>query len=284
MRLRPAKSWFALLVVLELFLTGLARADHPAGTLYQVSGYVRDQYSNAVVGILVYGDNFIGDTYPSITDSNGYYLVNYPADGNYRLTVDCASLTARGYGCIGDIGVAQEGDMIYHDFVVPKLDVSLQVTNTTLPHGNVGMEFHAQLGANGGQPPYHWQLATNSPNLPVGLTLDHEGVITGMPIVFSAANLIFEVRDANDGYSSKTLQLVINPRPRLSLPSLGNNRFTMRLAGAPKQNYTLQYATNLMATNWISLLVTNNPDVGTFTVRDTNAVGEMRFYRVLIGP
>jgi hypothetical protein len=284
MRLRPAHSLFVLLVVLELFLVGRVRADHPPGTLYQVSGYIRDQYSNAVVGILVYGDNFIGDTYPSITDSNGHYLVSYPSDGNYRLTVDCASLTAHGYGCIGDVGVAQEGEMIFHHFVVPKLDVSLQITNATLPHGNVGLAYQVQLGATGGQPPYHWELATNSPSLPAGLSLHPGGIISGTPTAFSAVNLIFDVTDDNEGHSSKTLQLIINPRPRLSLPSLVNNRFTMRLSGAPKQNYTLQYSTNLFATNWISLLVTNNPDLGTFSVRDTNAIDQQRFYRVLIGP
>src|SRR5688572_20166156 len=82
-----------------------ARADHPAGALFQTTGYVRDNFGQPVTNVLVYGDNFIGEGYPSTTDSNGLYVVTFPADGNYRLTVDCAQLTAHGYGCVGDVGI-----------------------------------------------------------------------------------------------------------------------------------------------------------------------------------
>jgi len=273
----------AMLLVLALVAAGRACADHPADTLFQVSGHVRDQFSNAVVGVTVLGDNFIGDYYPSVTDSNGYYLVNFPADGNYRLTVDCASLTARGYGCVGNVGVAQEGYMIIIDFVAALLNASLQITNSALPRGNVDMEYHLQLGATGGQAPYHWQLATNSPGLPPGLSLKSSGLLSGTPTAFRAVSIQLEVMDANAVLSSKTLPLIINPRPVLNVLSWVTNRFTMRLSGAPHQNYTVQVSTNLAA-HWTSLLVTNNPDVGTFLVRDANATNHQRFYRVLIGP
>lgn len=273
----------AMLVVMALIAAGRAHADHPPDTLFQASGHVRDQFSNAVVGVTVLGDNFIGDYYPSVTDSNGYYLVNFPSDGNYRLTVDCASLTARGYGCVGDVGVAPEGYMIIIDFVAALLNASLQITNAALPRGNVGMEYQLQLGATGGQPPYHWQLATDSASLPPGLSLNSSGLLSGKPTAFSAANIKLEVTDANTVRSSRTLPLIINPRPVLSVLSWVTNRFTMRLSGAPHQNYTVQVSTNLAA-NWTSLLITNNPEVGTFLVRDANATNRQRFYRVLIGP
>lgn len=274
----------ALLALTVWLCPARTRADHPGNALFQTYGYVRDNFGAPVTNILVFGDNFIGDVYPSLTDSNGFYMVNYPADGNYRLQVDCGQLTARGYGCIGDIGVAQEADPIEVDFVVPRLNASLQITNSSLPHGNVGMAYSVQLGANGGQPPYHWQLATNSPNLPSGLTLSTAGLLAGLPGAFSSANLKVTVTDASSVLGEKTLALVINPRPVLSVLSWITNRLTMRLSGAPRQNYTLQASTDLAATNWTSLFVTNNPDIGTFLVRDSNATNRQRFYRLLIGP
>jgi hypothetical protein len=276
--------FLALLAIWVLLFAGRARADHPGSASFQTFGHVLDNFGQPVTNILVYGDNFIGDVYPSVTDSNGQYVVTYPSDGNYRLQVDCGQLTARGYGCTGDVGIAQEADLIQQDFLVPRLNTSLQVTNSALPNGNVGMTYSLQLGATGGQPPYLWQLATNSPNLPSGLTLSSSGLLSGTPESFSSANLKMTVTDANSAFGEKTLPLVINPKPMLSLLSWITNRFTMRLSGAPRQNYTLQVSTNLAGTNWTSLFLTNNPDIGTFIVRDPNASDRQRLYRILIGP
>ena len=272
------------LAVWELLAGTSMRADHPGNALFLTVGYVRDNFGQPVTNLLVFGDNFIGDVYPSITDTNGFFAVTYPADGNYRLSVDCAQLTARGYGCVGDYGIAQEADLIEIDFVVPRLNASLQITNSSLPHGNVGMPYRVQLGATGGQPPYHWQLATNSAKLPSELSLNSDGDLSGTPDLFGGANLSLTVTDANSVVVEKTLLLIINPKPILTLPSWANNRFTMRLAGAPRQNYTLQVSTNLADPTWTSLFVTNNPDVGTFLVRDPNATHGQRVYRILIGP
>jgi hypothetical protein len=282
--LEPSSLLLRLLAILVLISVAGVRGDHPGSALFQTAGYVRDNFGQPVTNLLVYGDNFIGDIYPSRTDSNGLYVVSFPADGNYRLTVDCAELTALGYGCVGDVGIAQEADLIEHDFVVSKLNVSLQITNSSLPHGNVGMAYSVQLGATGGQPPYRWQLATNSPNLPSGLSVSSDGLISGTPEVFSGANYNFTLIDANSAVLEKSLSLVINPKPMLSLVSWITNRFTMRLSGAPRQNYTLQVSTNVAEANWTSLFVTNNPDIGTFIVRDSNATNKQSVYRILIGP
>lgn len=280
----PPHFLLIFLAVCVLAAAARVRADHPGNALFQTVGYVRDNFGQPVTNLLVFGDNFIGDVYPSITDSNGYYIVTYPADGNYRLSVDCAQLTARGYGCVTDHGIAQEADLIEIDFVVPRLNATLQITNAALPNGNVGMPYRLQLGATGGQPPYHWQLAKNSAKLPSELSLNTNGLISGTPGSFGGANLSLIVTDAKSAFVEKTLLLVINPKPMLSLPSWTSNRFTMRLSGVPRQNYTLQVSTNLTDSQWTSLYVTNNPDVGTFLVRDPNATPGHRVYRVLIGP
>jgi len=280
-----ASFWLlGLLAILTMISAERARADHPASALFQTTGHVRDNFGQPVTNILVYGDNFIGEYYTSRTDSNGLYLVSFPVEGNYRLTVDCSELTARGFACVADVIIPQEADLVVHDFDVTKLNTELQITNTSIPHGNVAMAYNFQLEAVGGQPPYRWQLATNSPNLPRGLSLSEGGLLFGTPEVFSSASISLTVIDANSAAAEKTLPLVINPRPMLSLVSWVTNRFTLRLSGAPRQNYSLQVCTNLTTGTWTTLFVTNNPDVGAFIVRDPNATNGQSVYRVLIGP
>ena len=53
--------------------------------------------------------------------------------------------------------------------------------NSTLPDGNVGVNYAGQLSAKGGTAPYTWSLAPNSPALPAGLNLNSNGKITGVP-------------------------------------------------------------------------------------------------------
>ena len=284
MKTRPATRLLLFVPMVALVCILRARADHVSGTLFETSGHVRDNLSNAVVGVAVVGDNYIGDSYPSTTDSNGFYKVSFPSEGNYRLTVDCVQLTALGYGCVGDVAVPQEADPITVDFTVPILNVSLQITNGSLPAGNVGVAYNVQLAAIGGQPPYHWQLATNSASLPPGLFLNSSGLLSGTPLTFNASNLKFEVTDVNTNSANKNLFLIINPKPVLTPLSRISNRFTMRLSGAPHQNYTVQMSANPAGTNWVPLFVTNSPDVGSFLVRDLNATNSARFYRILIGP
>jgi hypothetical protein len=66
--------------------------------------------------------------------------------------------------------------------------------------------------------------------------------------------------------------------------SLNGNEFQMLLTGAPNQNYTVQMATNLSSTNWISLFITNNALTNSFLLTDPKATNQQRFYRILIGP
>jgi len=51
----------------------------------------------------------------------------------------------------------------------------------SLPDGNIGVPYSAQLAAKGGHAPYTWALAPGSPGLPDGLNLSSNGQITGTP-------------------------------------------------------------------------------------------------------
>jgi hypothetical protein len=276
--------WLALIAGLNVMLADRACADHVSGTLFQTSGYVLDNLGNPIEGVGVTGDNYVGDFYPSTTDSNGYYLVNFPIDGNYRITVDCTALMARGYGCIAPVSMTQEADPVRLDFTVEAAIASLLVTNISLPKGNVTAAYSAQLGASGGNPPYNWQMASNSPSLPTGLSLNSSGLISGTPTTNNTIAFKVQVTDANSAVTNKVLFITINRQPVLLTPIWRTNRFSMRLFAAADQNYTIQMTTNLSSTNWTSLFVTNNLNSSSYIVIDPNATNKGRFYRVVIGP
>jgi len=66
-------------------------------------------------------------------------------------------------------------------------------------------------------------------------------------------------------------------------PSFFRFRSALR-DGCGIASYTLQLSTNLAASNWISLLVTNSTTTNSFLFADPNATNYQRYYRVLIGP
>jgi hypothetical protein len=95
------------------------------------------------------------------------------------------------------------------------------------------------------------------------------------------------VSDQNVSVSSGSVEqdFVAQPisAPVLSSPVWQTNRFSLWLAGAASQNYTVQMSTNLSSPNWITLYSTNNPATNAFLVTDPNATNQQRFYRVLVG-
>lgn len=161
----------------------------------------------------------------------------------------------------------------------------LVITNTSLPNGNVGAAYSAQLGATGGQPGYTWSLATGSANPPAGLTLSFNGLISGTPTTNKVSTFKVQVMDSTFvTATNKVLSITINPKPVLGAPSWLTNRFNMQLTGASNQNYTIQMSTNLSSANWISLFVTNNTTTNSYFLADPTATNKQRFYRILIGP
>src|SRR5665213_2990031 len=161
----------------------------------------------------------------------------------------------------------------------------LIITNTSLPNGNVGAAYNAQLGATGGQPPYYWTLATVSSPLPAGLSLNaNSGLISGTPTTNKPSTFKFQVQDQHGTVTNKVLSITINSNPVLISQSWQTNRFQMRLTGAANQNYTLQLSTNLGSTNWIPLFITNSAATNSFILSDPDATNKQRFYRVLISP
>ena len=195
------------------------------------------------------------------------------------------TLTAAGGPFYFDVAVTDgAANTAYQTLSVYIVNPPLVITNVSLPNGNVGAGYSAQLGATGGQPPYNWQLAIGSANPPAGLTLNASGLISGTPTTNKVSAFKVQATDANFATTNKILSITINPKPVLGLPTWQTNRLQMRLAGASNQNYTVQMSTNLSSTNWVSLMITNNTTTNSFMVTDPNATNKQRFYRILIGP
>jgi uncharacterized repeat protein (TIGR03803 family) len=116
---------------------------------------------------------------------------------------------------------------------------------------------HAFTGGNDGANPYGNLILSG--NTLYGTTVD--GGIGGDGTVFAVSTI-----------------------PLPSAPSLSgtysHDQFQITVSGAANENYTVQMATNLVAPNWISLLVTNPPSTP-FLFTDPNATNKQRFYRVL---
>jgi hypothetical protein len=264
-------------------LAPVARAGASTG-IFQIIGYVRDNSSNAVVGVDIAVDDYVGDYYFGTTDADGFYVVNVDADSNYRATANCSQLNAKGYECPPPIAMTINDGGLEVDFVIQSLESTpLQITNVSLPNANAGLAYQAQLGATGGKIPYDWRLAADSAALPEGLALNASGLISGTTPTNGAAIIKVQVRDANGAVTNKVFSLGINPRPILNALAWMTNRFSMLLVGASNQNYTIQSSATL-GSNWTSILITNSPTASTFIVTDAGATNSQKMYRALIGP
>lgn len=85
--------------------------------------------------------------------------------------------------------------------------IPLTVTTTELPNCIVGLDYKVTLFAEGGVPPYSWRLASGS--LPDGLTLDAEGIISGVPAVVDTQTFTVEVEDDVGNKEEKEFSLVV---------------------------------------------------------------------------
>ena len=95
---------------------------------------------------------------------------------------------------------------------------TLVITNASLPRGTVGLGYSNQLGANNGQSPYSWSLASNSLSLPSGLSLNTSGLISGKPTTVQTNTFLVQVVDANSATTNKALSIIILPHPVVSPP------------------------------------------------------------------
>jgi hypothetical protein len=260
---------------------------------YGLSGTVQLAAGGPVVGVNVSASATInGFTYQRGTDTSGGggYALNV-ASGDWSVSVQCfgpmdslqSVLGTGNYECPNsqNVGITNRGGTANFTIQPP---ASFQITNASLPNGTVGANYSAPLGATGGQPPYGFSLANGSGPLPGGLALNSSGLISGTPTNSGTWQFNLEATDNGPDTAYQLLSITIHPKPLLEAPRKLGNSLGFWLIGVTNQNYTLQMSTNLSSTNWVSLLVTNNPTTNNFAVIDPAATNRYRFYRVLIGP
>jgi GH43 family beta-xylosidase len=131
-------------------------------------------------------------------------------------------------------------------------------------------------------------LTFSLPTAPAGATLNPtNGIFSWRPTIIQADSTnpvaIWVTDSGVPGLSAiQNFNITVTnlTKPLLSLPTLTNDLFQMRIAGDYGPDYLIQVSTNLGQPNWVTLLRTNPPALPFFwtDIAPLNAV--MQFYRV----
>lgn len=136
----------------------------------------------------------------------GFYLPKLPA-GEYRLEISNGSVN----------------QSLYFDVESDEAPADLIITTESLPDAVVGQDYNVTLAASGGTEPYTWTLVEGS-NLPSGLSLSSNGLITGIPVQAGSFSFNVLVTDSSTQGMSvpKALTLVVKD-PTISSVNLVAN-------------------------------------------------------------
>ena len=114
-------------------------------------------------------------------------------------------------------------------------------TQSSLPSGTINQPYAAVVGGSGGTTPYTWSLASGSPALPAGLSLNTTtGAIVGTPTVLVTTTPIFRLQDASSpsGVVEKSLTISILTTPQT---------LSMTTASLPRGTVNQPYTTTILA-------------------------------------
>ena len=124
-------------------------------------------------------------------------------------------------------------------------------TQSPLPSGTVNQPYAAVVGGSGGTTPYTWSLASGSPALPAGLSLNATtGAIVGTPTVLVTTTPIFRLQDASSpaGVVQKPLTISILTTPQaLSMTTASLPRGAVN---QPYRNTTLAATGGIQPYTW----------------------------------
>jgi hypothetical protein len=176
----------------------------------QITGWVKDS-TNAPVGGIGIGAHITVDTVNydpwGQTDSEGNFSLGV-FSGAWSVGVSCYDLQLRGYTCVVNQPVTISGNNGVANFTVYE-QPPLEITTSSLPNGNLGVPYGAQLTASGGVPSYYWSLAPGSGPLPPNLNLAGNGYISGTPTSSGTYNFTARVNDSGGHTADRGLALVI---------------------------------------------------------------------------
>jgi hypothetical protein len=124
-------------------------------------------------------------------------------------------------------------------------------TQSPLLSGTVNQPYAAVVGGSGGTTPYTWSLASGSPALPAGLSLNATtGAIVGTPTALITTTPIFQLQDASSpaGFVQKPLTISILTTPQVL--SMTTASLPKGIVNQPYPNTTLAATGGFQPYTW----------------------------------
>ena len=124
-------------------------------------------------------------------------------------------------------------------------------TQSHLPSGTVNQPYAAVVGGSGGTTPYTWSLASGSPALPAGLSLNATtGAIVGTPTVLVTTTPIFRLQDASSPSGVVETPLTISILTTPQALSMTTASLPRGVVNQPYRNTTLGAIGGIQPYTW----------------------------------
>jgi hypothetical protein len=125
----------------------------------------------------------------------------------------------RYYRMTGVSGTIVQNFMYEYQFRIDDYVAPPEITTTTLPDGTETEEYEVAIEAAFGTAPYAWDVSAG--DLPDGITLAADGVLSGTPTESGTFNFTARVTDDDDVTDTQALQLIIaEPDPAITTTTL----------------------------------------------------------------
>jgi len=130
----------------------------------------------------------------------------------------------------------------------------LAIVEDSLPAINAGEEFHVTLHAKGGTPSYRWEVVNG--DLPKGITLSHDGVLSGRPTKGGPMDITIRVTDSTSPprEAEKSFHVTIGASlvlDWLDAPKVNNDRIdgSVKVSNGSKDTFDLTVVIVAVATD-----------------------------------
>ena len=187
-----------------------------------ISGCVRDSNNQPVANLLVgtTGINYSGIAM-AVTEQDGTFRVAMRRGS--LATLSAVEFSLQTYATTPLTNVVTVGPFLV-DSTLPNClvegPVVLTITTTVLPEGNLGLAYNQTLEATGGIPGYAWSLNPGSNPLPLGLSLNSSGIISGTSTAVGTTTITVRVTDSAGGTATTDLSLSIRQVGALRITTL----------------------------------------------------------------